>query len=330
MKSVFISVVIPTFNRPAILEQCLESLEKVDYPRDEFEVIVVNDGGAAPRTRRTDVDLTVLSQPNRGPAAARNAGVARAAGQFVAFLDDDCRVPRDWLKSVTSAIRKSPDAMIGGRTINALADNRYSAASQSVVDYVYSYYDGSAGRPRFFASNNFSVKADLFWRIGGFDEHFRAAEDRDFCRRWNAAGLEMIYDDSVVVMHAHDLGAGSLHKQHFTYGRGAYPFWKRVSQSGERFRIEPLSFYTGILSAPFSAHNRSAPLTAMLTFTMQVANAAGFFFEMARSSLLSSETVETNNAQSRGNTRDSNRARAGVMELSVSLVGRRRGKAYLK
>jgi GT2 family glycosyltransferase len=176
--------------------------------------------------------------------------------------------------------------MIGGRTVNALSSNCFSAASQSIVDYICNYYNGAAGRPRFFASNNFTVPADLFRSIGGFDERFRAAEDRDLCLRWNAAGFAMVYADSVVVMHAHDLGLRSLHSQHFMYGRGAYPYWKRAAGTGVRFRIEPISFYARMLAAPFKSQVASAPLVTALTLTTQVANAAGFFYEIARSLLL--------------------------------------------
>jgi len=287
MNPVSISVVIPTFNRPPILERCIDSLEQLDYPRGDFEVIVVNDGGNAPRdSRKRDIDLTILTQPNRGPGSARNTGVANARGEFIAFIDDDCIVPRDWATKLLAALRKSPHAMVGGRTVNALTSNKYSAASQSLVDYMYRYYDGSAGRPRFFTSNNFAVSADLFRRIGGFDESFRAAEDREFCRRWNEAGHPMVYDESVVVLHAHDLGALSFHAQHFNYGRGAYPYWRKSSRKLSGLRVEPLSFYTGMLAAPMRSRVPSAPLIAALTISTQIANAAGFFFEMSKSLLL--------------------------------------------
>jgi GT2 family glycosyltransferase len=291
MDSLLVSIVIPTFNRPRILEKCLDSIAKLEYPVDRFEVIVVNDGGSVVALQNdAKIQVTILSQPNSGPGAARNTGARAARGKFIAFVDDDCVVPRDWLSNLTEAVAASPGAMIGGRTVNVLTSNTFSATSQSIVDYVCGYYNGATGRPRFFASNNFTVPADLFRSIGGFDERFRAAEDRDFCLRWNAAGLPAVYADSVVVMHAHELGVRSLHSQHFWYGRGAYRYWKRAARSGVRFRIEPLSFYSRLLAAPFKSHSASAPLVAALTLTAQVANAMGFFYEMGRSLLLRRST----------------------------------------
>src|SRR6516165_9610456 len=89
-----VSVVIPTFNRLARLQQVLAALSAQTYPRDRFEVVVVSDGS----TDGTDeflaeaaapFELTVVTQPNQGPAVARNRGVASARGSIVLFIDDD-------------------------------------------------------------------------------------------------------------------------------------------------------------------------------------------------------------------------------------------------
>jgi hypothetical protein len=95
----------------------------------------------------------------------------------------------------------------------------------------------------------------------------------------------MTYDESVVVLHAHQLALTSLHAQHFGYGRGAFPYWTKAAQRGSGFRVEPLAFYTGMLAAPFRSRLHAAPVIALLILSAQVANAAGFFYEMGRSLL---------------------------------------------
>ena len=79
------SVVVPTYERPDALRGCLESLTALDYPRERYEVVVVDDGGRAPLEEvvapaRERMRVELVSQPRGGPAAARNAGVARAGG----------------------------------------------------------------------------------------------------------------------------------------------------------------------------------------------------------------------------------------------------------
>ena len=94
-KQPFFSIIIPTYNRTAPLTNCLYFLTLLDYPRNCFEVIVVNDGGetkleAIADTFRNQINLNLITQPHSGPAAARNTGAAKAKGEFLAFTDDDC------------------------------------------------------------------------------------------------------------------------------------------------------------------------------------------------------------------------------------------------
>lgn len=91
----FISVIIPTYERAGQLSVCLGALAAQDYPRDRFEVLVVDDGSAtSPEgsvgTFRHQLNVRLLKQLHSGPAAARNHGTAHAKGAFLAFTDDDC------------------------------------------------------------------------------------------------------------------------------------------------------------------------------------------------------------------------------------------------
>jgi glycosyltransferase involved in cell wall biosynthesis len=144
-KQPFFSIIIPTYNRTAQLTNCLHSLTLLDYPRNCFEVIVVNDGGetkleAIADTFRNQINLNLITQPHSGPAAARNTGAAKAKGEFLAFTDDDCIPSPDWLQVLASHFAEMPDYIIGGRTINLLAKNVYSTMSQLIIDVVYRHY----------------------------------------------------------------------------------------------------------------------------------------------------------------------------------------------
>ncbi|HYY57283.1 MAG TPA: glycosyltransferase [Pyrinomonadaceae bacterium] len=283
----FFSIIIPTYKRPAQLASCLEAVARLDYPPERFEVVIVDDGSHAPPEKlvasfRPRLDIRLLTQRHAGPAAARNYGAARARGDFLAFTDDDCMPDGDWLRALGARFRLAPERLIGGRSLNALAHNIYSAASQSIIDVVYEHFN-EKGDALFFASNNFAVPARGFHAIGGFDEKFITSEDRDLCDRWLHHGYKMEYAPEALIYHAHALTLDALWRQHFGYGRGAFRFHSaRRRRGAERFKPDR-GFYLKLLRRPFSTENgsRAFALTSLILWT-QLASAAGFAYEMIR------------------------------------------------
>ncbi|MGH7791073.1 MAG: glycosyltransferase [Thermodesulfobacteriota bacterium] len=284
----FFSIIIPTYGRPNQLEVCLNSLSRLAYPIQRFEVIVVDDGSRTPPEAvvanfRDRVNITLLTQPNSGPASARNTGAAHAKGEFLAFTDDDCTSDSAWLKALADRFKSTPDHLIGGQTINALSENIFSTASQQLVSYLYDYYNLSYKRTRLFISNNLAVPAEQFRTIGGFDTSFplAAGEDREFSDRWLHHGYRTIYAPEALVYHAHPLSLLSFCRQHFNYGRGALRFHElRAQRSQARVRPEPPTFYLNLLRYPFSqTQGWRALLASTLLTVSQAANAAGFLWE---------------------------------------------------
>jgi glycosyltransferase involved in cell wall biosynthesis len=282
------SIVIPTYDRPQPLKACLEALTGLDYPRDRFEVILADDGSPSPAegvvtSFRDRLDLTLVLLPHAGPATARNAGAARARGDYLAFTDDDCTPHPGWLRALAARFAAEPDGMVGGRTINRLAENPYAAATQALVDYLHLTLHAEAGR--FFASNNMATPAEAFRETGGFDARFplAAAEDREFCNRWRRQGRPMYFDRDAVVHHANSLDFRRFCRQHYNYGRGAYFFRELVARKGHVVKLEPLTFYGNLVRHAFSSQRslRGAGLSLLLGVS-QLANAAGYFSEKLR------------------------------------------------
>lgn len=284
------SIVIPTYNRPAQLNACLQACARLDYPRDRYEVIVVDDGGSSTLDAIVAqfhgvLTLKLLRQEHSGPAVARNRGASEARGAFLAFTDDDCAPEPNWLQELASQFSASPDCLVGGQTINSLSDNIYSTASQLLISYLYSYYNAAPDQARFFTSNNLALPADRFRSVGGFDTSYplAAGEDRELCDRWLRLGDRMVYAQGAMVYHAHPLTFRTFVRQHFHYGRGAYCFHQiRAQRCNGRIKIEPLSFYRNMLAYPFSQSRCGwAMILSLSLVTAQIANAAGFFLEKA-------------------------------------------------
>lgn len=289
-----ISVIVPTFNRPRQLSACLAALAATEHPRDGFEIIVVDDGGTADlepvvEPARHDLQIRLVRQQNGGPAAARNAGAATATGALLAFTDDDCLPEPRWLPALARRAAAQPDHLIGGETVNVLAANPFSAASQHLVSYLYEYSEKQRANPHwtgFFTSNNLAVPATGFAEIGGFDTRFplAAGEDRDFCDRWQAHGLPTAFEPDARILHAHRLSFRSYWRQHWNYGRGAFHFTSaRARRGASPIRRQPLSFYLDLLRYPFrhTRWPRAVPESGLLAVS-QVASALGYYYERTR------------------------------------------------
>lgn len=282
-----ISVIITTFERPEALTNALQALLGQDYPKDRYEVIVVNDGGApldsVLRPFEAEMQLRTVSQPNRGPAAGRNKGVAVARGALIAFTDDDCEPRPDWLRALKSAADTTPDCLLGGRTINGFPQVLCSAGSQMIHDTVHDFYNVDPARARFFASNNMAAPAEMLRSLGGFDETFRiASEDRDLCERWLAVNRRMLYVPDAVVRHCRPLDFGSFLRQHFRYGRGAALFHQeRVRRASSRLRDHTRMYagwYSWFLRPWREASGLRAAGLQLLLLSWQAANLAGFVY----------------------------------------------------
>jgi GT2 family glycosyltransferase len=280
-----VSVVIPTRDRPERLARCLEALANQTLPRHEFEVIVADDGSSEPvapvaKSFGDRINVRVVRQGSRGPAAARNAGARQARGKLLAFTDDDCVPTFTWLEALVDRMRRHPGHLIGGLIVNILPDDPYATATQLIQSCVYDYYTSHDVDHRFFATANLAVPANRFWLLDGFSERFprAAGEDYDFCARWQEAGFPTEYAPEAEVGHAHGHTLGSFWRQHYGYGRALL----RVREGMARRRghagieLESPGFYQRILTYPLRHSGRGQAIrNAALVTLSQIATIAG-------------------------------------------------------
>jgi len=197
-----VTVVVPTYRRPALLERCLAALAAQDLPAHAYEVVVVHDGpdertARAIEHRRAELAarggprLRLLCPPHGGPAAARNAGWRAARASLVAFTDDDTEPAPDWLSTALERIGRDVDAA-WGRIVVPL--------EPEPTDYELDA--AGLARAEFATANCFCRKRALE-RIGGFDERFRLAwrEDSDLYFRLLESGARVVHLPEAVVAH---------------------------------------------------------------------------------------------------------------------------------
>jgi GT2 family glycosyltransferase len=198
-----VSVVIPTHDRLAILRRNLAALSAQAFPLDRLEVVVVADGCSdgterALEDRAYPFPLRVLSQPSSGAGAARNRGAAEASGELLVFLDDDVIPSSGLVRAHVETHRRRPGGVVVGPSLmppeprptffgaklRRWWEDLFRAMAQPGYEFTY----------RDLLGGNFSLAAELFHRVGGFDVSFRhAREDGELGARLLAAGAPFAY-----------------------------------------------------------------------------------------------------------------------------------------
>ena len=286
------SVIVPTFNRQARLATCLNAIARLDYPKDLYELIVIDDGGDNEQAVRDVVEalpmanVRLIRQQNAGPAAARNAGARAAANPYLAFTDDDCEPLPGWLTAFDDAFEQHPDALLGGYLTNALSKNRCAAASQAVTDFAYDLaarLGGSGpGGTFLFATASLACTTEGYQKVDGFDETFplAAGEDYDFCHRYQHAGLPAAFAPGAVVLHRHAMTLRQFARQHFSYGRGLLHFRRRANERIEGVAERNLGNFQAKLA--LWCLKRAKPTEIALVALSQAATLCGAVAESRR------------------------------------------------
>lgn len=268
-----VSVVIPTYNRPLQLQACLRSLFAQTYPRDDFEIIVVDDGSTddtAAVALATGKDwageLTVVRKSNGGPASARNAGIAAARGEVIAFIDSDCEADPDWLEGVVGELLRSGADGVGGPIRNVMSPGWVPNYLSSTSFYRHRARDGKVD---YLLTANVAFRRRALERVGGFTEREGAwGEDADLSFRLSATGHTLLLAPGGAVTHyGTPVSLSGLTRELYRYGFGnaiLSPGWGQRRPS----RVEFVRHGGAVALAPVLvlSHARSAGLLRAISF----------------------------------------------------------------
>lgn len=232
-----VSVIVPTHNRWASLQQVLEGFARQSLSPDAFELIVCDDASSDDTAERANAlatrlpySLRVMRQEKKGPAAARNRGAAVARGPVLAFTDDDC-VPAETFLAAHLASTTAGVATIGH--IEWHPDLTVTPFMEFVCPgYMFNFdqiLDHEHATHRCFYTANVSVHRDDFRAVGCFDEGFPgpAYEDIELGYRLEASGVRLRYERQAVVYHLHEVTlAAQLPRQLLNGHAAAYAISK--------------------------------------------------------------------------------------------------------
>lgn len=199
-----VSIVIPTFNGASRIGRTLQAIRTQTF-KGEVEVIVVNDGSrdATARVVAGFDGVKLLSQPNQGPAAARNHGTRVASGDILLFTDDDCVPQPDWIERMLEPFADPSVAGAKGayltrqkklvaRFVQAEYEDKFAKmARYPFIDFIDTY---SAG-----------FRREVLIRYGGYNTSFptACAEDVELSYRMRKDNLPMMFVATARVYHTH-------------------------------------------------------------------------------------------------------------------------------
>ncbi len=202
-----VSIVIPTYGRPAILQQTLRALARQRYPAERMEALVIIDGDdsqsaqtAAAEAHRSRVSLRVLTQPRGGQGRARNAGMRAAIGRVVLMLDDDIVASNELVAAhMAHHVHDDNTIVTGSLPVRALQpEPAHHRALREWWDEVMRQRASAAHRFTFrdFVTGNVSVPRSRLLEAGGFDPDFTGygREDYELGYRLLQRGLHMVYE----------------------------------------------------------------------------------------------------------------------------------------
>jgi GT2 family glycosyltransferase len=241
-----VSVVLCTHNRPDGARRTLESLIALRHRR--LEIIVVDNAPRDQSTRdmvreATELDGRVryMLEERKGLSCARNRGLREAAGEFIAFTDDDVRVDPLWINGLlrgfagrldvgcvtglvaSAALGRGAEQYFDRRVwwSSSCAPRTFTAQRQPGDSALHPYAAGAFG-----TGANFAARTSLLRELGGFDECLGAGsptqggEDLDLFVRVITAGYALSYEPSALVWHEHRVDDASLRGQMYAYGLG--------------------------------------------------------------------------------------------------------------
>ncbi len=204
----FVSVIVPARNMESSIGACLNSLTQLDYPRDRYEIIVV-DGRSTDQTPviARASGATVVFDEGKGRAAALNIGVSHAKGKYWAFTDADCVVDRGWLRGGLRPFGDSSIAGVGGAVVSpataepfARAVTFFSDLLNAQLHFGFRKFTEVASAEFIAGANSIFDSAKVF-AVFPVPEIIRGGEDQVLCQRVRDRGYRVVFAPDVIVNH---------------------------------------------------------------------------------------------------------------------------------
>ncbi|MEM2661290.1 MAG: glycosyltransferase family 2 protein [Nitrososphaeria archaeon] len=213
----FVSIIIVNYNGKWHLEECLPSLESLDYPEDKFEIILVDNcskDGSVEFVKEKFPRVKILRlDKNYGFCKPNNEGAKIAKGKYLAFINNDTIVDKNWLRELVNGTQKQPNILCcASKILYYDRRNIINAAGGKITPIGGGFYIGYGEKDReefskftytgFGCGAGVLIDADFFRDIGGFDEdYFASGEEQELGLRVWMCGYRVLYVPKAIIYH---------------------------------------------------------------------------------------------------------------------------------
>lgn len=208
------SIVVATYNHPQILADCLKNLARLKFPKDQFEIIFVDNNPGNPgkipiAEKREMPKIKMVFEKTPGLSRSRNKGIEESSGGFIAFIDDDALIEENYLSVAQKAIRNHPEISIfGGPIYPYYLDGKPGWFKDEYEARYWGEKERILKKGETFSGSNMIIKRELFARFGKFRTSLGMnaqvlilGEETEFFTRLKKKGIELLYVPDMKVNH---------------------------------------------------------------------------------------------------------------------------------
>ncbi len=213
-----VSLIVPVYNGESCIGKLLDSILKQDYPRDRFEVFIV-DNNSRDNTAMIvrEYGFTLLEEKEKQSSySCRNKGLKNSSGEVIAFTDADCVLKSNWISEGVGALEEMDADIVCGRIDFEFSNKPGAGELFDSIYYLNTKEAVSKGKGQ---TANLFVRAEVFSNTGYFNE-VKSGGDSEWVTRAVRKGAKLVYGEKAAAVHP-TRRFGELVKKSFRVGTGA-------------------------------------------------------------------------------------------------------------
>lgn len=213
-----VSIVVAVYNGQNTIRDCIYSLLNLNFPNQDREILIVDNGSSdqTPKILKGYGDsIKCCYEQRRGASAARNHGINKSQGNWIAFTDADAVVDSQWLLSLLPHLANPSVGIVGGKILAKRPANRVELFGERIHDQEKAI---NLFQPPYVISMNWASPRQLLIDMGGFDTSLLRGQDTDLAYRIGAKGYTLIYEPKAVIYHSNEKSLLGLFLEGATHG----------------------------------------------------------------------------------------------------------------